>query len=151
MHGNFSHTSRNITLDGHVLRAECKDEHGNWVHSELDLDTCIGNLDGKYSRGTIFLSCTRLKFLTGYLAWDCVNFTHTTKDIKLVEGGTKIEGTLTRVAGGPSAPQGIYLNQRITNKNGKLIFSEFNTSHLVQLGNSFAYGYLMFCALTYIG
>ncbi|KAH8153716.1 uncharacterized protein LAJ45_02529 [Morchella importuna] len=74
--GGFSESSRNIHLvDGHRLRAECRNERGDYQASELNLNTCIGNLNG-------------------YLAWDTPNFSQTSQNIRLVENGTKIEATL---------------------------------------------------------
>lgn len=60
----------------------------------------------------------------GYLAWDCVNFQHTSNDIKLTEGGTKLEAVLRKQDGNYSQPQGIYLNERIVNRDGHLKFGK---------------------------
>ena len=45
----FSLTSKDITLtNDHILNATVRDEIGNWVQSpSLDLDSCIGNDNGK--------------------------------------------------------------------------------------------------------
>lgn len=45
---SYVNSSRNISLTngGRTLRAECQNASGNWVWSELDLDTCIGNPNG---------------------------------------------------------------------------------------------------------
>ncbi|KAH0613785.1 uncharacterized protein H6S33_005671 [Morchella sextelata] len=108
MGGGFSESCKNIELvNGHILRAECRNDQGHHQTSELDLNTCIGNLNG-------------------YLAWDTPNFSQTSQNIRLVENGTKIEATLLQISGHHSAPQGIYLNQRIVNRNGCLRFIPHN-------------------------
>jgi hypothetical protein len=42
-------TSRDVSLaDGHVLEATCRKKDGSWVNSSLDLNTCVGNNNGKH-------------------------------------------------------------------------------------------------------
>lgn len=46
--GSFSDSSQHIELKhGHILKAKCKNSRGDWVDSEIDLNSCIGNLNGK--------------------------------------------------------------------------------------------------------
>ena len=47
----FSTTSYNISLTGTVLRAFCKDDAGEYCDSSIDLDTVLGNADGKFCEG----------------------------------------------------------------------------------------------------
>ncbi|CEL58637.1 hypothetical protein RSOLAG1IB_08700 [Rhizoctonia solani AG-1 IB] len=50
--------------DGHFLVAELQDSEGNWHQSSIDLNECIGNIDGK-------------------LTWGEKNFSESTKNIWL--------------------------------------------------------------------
>ena len=45
--GNFSATSKNIILEGNVLKCQCKDRQGRWCSSQLDLNDKIFNFNGK--------------------------------------------------------------------------------------------------------
>lgn len=45
---SFQATSRNIHLEGTVLKAECRDWDKNWKSSSIDLDTILGNADGSF-------------------------------------------------------------------------------------------------------
>ena len=48
----FSKTSQNIRLQGNsILVADCKKQDGSSKSSSLDLDTLLGNVDGKFTRG----------------------------------------------------------------------------------------------------
>ncbi|KAL0638832.1 hypothetical protein Q9L58_002061 [Maublancomyces gigas] len=106
--GSFSDSCKNMELKhGHILRAECKNAAGHWVTSEIDLNSCIGNLNG-------------------YLSWDYTDFTKSSHEIRLTDNGTKIEARLTRQDHGTSEPQGIYLNERIINRDGRLHFVPHN-------------------------
>ncbi|PUU82051.1 cyanovirin-N-like protein [Tuber borchii] len=101
---SYADSSRNavLTNGGRTLRAECQNADGNWVTSEIDLDTCIGNPNG-------------------YLGWGMQNFSHSSEDIKLEEGGRKLTCRPKTVDGGFRERQGIDLN-RIQNVNGRLVF-----------------------------
>ena len=46
---SFEYTSRNISIVGSVLRAECRDWDRNWKQSSLDLNQYIGSTDGAFS------------------------------------------------------------------------------------------------------
>lgn len=63
-------------------------------------------------------------FPPGYLAWDYRDFKESSQDIKLAEGGTKLEARLRKQDHEMSAPQGIWLNERIINRDGRLHFGE---------------------------
>lgn len=60
----------------------------------------------------------------GYLAWDYRDFKESAQDIRLAEGGTKLEARLRKQDYGMSEPQGIWLNERIINRDGRLHFGE---------------------------
>jgi len=45
---SFSLSSRNIVLDGTILRAECGDARGGYPASEFHLDIVLGNDNGKF-------------------------------------------------------------------------------------------------------
>lgn len=52
-----------------------------------------------------------------------MDFEKSAQDIKLAEGGTKVEARVRKQGqGGMSEPQGIYLNERIVNRDGRLHF-----------------------------
>ncbi|KAL7268614.1 hypothetical protein RUND412_008757 [Rhizina undulata] len=100
----FSASSQDIQLiNGHILKAKCRRPNGEWVWSELDLDRCIGNLNG-------------------FLAWDYENFSHSGHDAHLVNGGTKLDVYIKKADGGERELQGINLNDRIGNEDGRLVF-----------------------------
>lgn len=47
---NYSASSEAFELiDGHILRASCRNEAGEYVQSELDLAQFIGNSDGMFA------------------------------------------------------------------------------------------------------
>ncbi|PWW72357.1 Cyanovirin-N [Tuber magnatum] len=97
-------TSRNPVLinGGRTLRADCQKLDGSWVTSELDLNTCIGNLNG-------------------FLAWDMHNFSDSAEDIRLEEDGRKLTCMVRKVDGGHRERQGIHLD-KIHNSNGVLSY-----------------------------
>lgn len=66
---SYRDSSRNPVLNGHTLRAECQNADGNWVTSEIDLDTCIGNPDGLQTLPSIH---SILRLLT---SWSTLNET----------------------------------------------------------------------------
>ena len=45
--GGFSRTCRNISLNGTKLQGRCANKIGIKMWTALDLDTCIGNIEGK--------------------------------------------------------------------------------------------------------
>jgi len=45
---SFAASSQKAWIEhGHILHAQCKDRHGHWVDSTIDLNHHIGNSDGK--------------------------------------------------------------------------------------------------------
>ncbi|KAJ7662775.1 Cyanovirin-N [Mycena polygramma] len=45
---SFAETSQNYRLVNTVLHAQCRDEHGNFHNSSLDLDHILGNSEGRF-------------------------------------------------------------------------------------------------------
>ncbi|RPA80410.1 Cyanovirin-N [Ascobolus immersus RN42] len=94
-------------IDGHILRASCKNEEGEWCQSEIDLDQHIGNENGHF-------------------IWGGENFSQSAVGINLEEGH-RLTADLVREDGELNtgeARQGIDLNERIGNHNGVLVYVE---------------------------
>lgn len=95
----FIHSSRNVFMDGSILRAECFKPDGNAVPSQLDLDHVLGNIWGEFK-------------------WGHKNFSKSAKDIRL-------EGSTLRARLGTGhqknyIEKAVDLNEGIGNDNGKL-------------------------------
>ncbi|KAL7908236.1 Cyanovirin-N [Trichoderma velutinum] len=100
---SFSASANNIWLeDGHILVATVADEAGNWIDSRIDLNDFIGNEDG-------------------WFMWDGVNFAESANGIRLE--GTLLTAELPKRDGGYRERQGIQLDDRIANINGRLEFN----------------------------
>ncbi|CUS13175.1 unnamed protein product [Tuber aestivum] len=112
----YRNTSRNPVLinGGRTLRAECQKIDGGWVISEIDLNACIGNLNG-------------------FLAWDMRNFSDTAEDILLEEDGRKLTCMVRKVDGRHRERQGIYLD-KIHNFNGVLTYRMLDPVSLESVG-----------------
>ncbi|CEJ84253.1 hypothetical protein VHEMI03424 [[Torrubiella] hemipterigena] len=69
----FNATCRHVTLNGYgrvgetTLEADCKDRHGVWWHTAINLNNCIGNSHGSlvYSPGGNFDKTCRPCFIDG--------------------------------------------------------------------------------------
>ncbi|KAB5589401.1 Cyanovirin [Ceratobasidium theobromae] len=49
---SFSRTSRNVSLNGSTLRAECQRRDGSWGSwSEINTNNFLGNIDGNFQWG----------------------------------------------------------------------------------------------------
>lgn len=48
---SFSESSRNIHLIGSTLSAECCTAEGEWIESQINLDSCLGNINGSFEWG----------------------------------------------------------------------------------------------------
>ncbi|PNP50360.1 hypothetical protein THARTR1_08964 [Trichoderma harzianum] len=100
---SFSASAQNIWLeDDHILVASVADEEGNWHESRIDLDNFIGNEDG-------------------WFMWDGVNFSASANGVRLE--GTLLTAELPMRDGGYRERQGIQLDDRIANINGRLEFN----------------------------
>jgi hypothetical protein len=99
----------NIRLDnGHILRARLRNEKGEWVDSEIDLNDCLGNDDGKFE-------CNGADFL------------QTATNIKLELGGSDridliLRAVLTDGVGNKKEAD-INLGDHIENIDGRLVFN----------------------------
>nr|POE47956.1 cyanovirin-n like [Quercus suber] len=103
MAGNFHASSRNVRLEGHsMLVAEVADVNGHHQWSSIDLNDCFTNENGdlKWARGG--------------------NFSATARHIRLENDGSVLVAELGDGRGGWQHNQ-IYLNERITNDNGRLV------------------------------
>ncbi|KAL4909550.1 hypothetical protein BDW74DRAFT_146784 [Aspergillus multicolor] len=99
---SFARSCSNFHLEnGHVLVATAQDVHGNWRESRIDLNGFIGNQDG-------------------WFMWDGENFANSARDIRLE--GSRLTAELPKRDGGYRERQGIELNDRIGNDNGRLVF-----------------------------
>ncbi|KAH6855535.1 Cyanovirin-N [Chaetomium sp. MPI-CAGE-AT-0009] len=92
--------------DGHMLRAKLRNEAGEIVDAELDLNTCVGNNDGSFE-------------------WDGVNFAESASNIHFqFEGDDPVpilRATLTNM-GGEGIAADINLGERIYNLDGQFVF-----------------------------
>lgn len=98
---SFSKTSTNIKLTGTAtLEADCQKTAGGSTASTLDLDTGLGNTEGKFDRKS-------------------KKFTLSAKDIKL--DGTVLKATLSTTAGS-LLPASTNLDDYVQNDEGVLKF-----------------------------
>jgi len=119
---SFTETTTNIRLrGGHVLVANCRDKDGNWGESEIDLNSFIGNEDGKVKSQSRRVSV--LKEFLGWFTWGGENFAESASDIQL-EGGNYLTADLPMRDGSlDRGRQGIDLNKRIANVDGQLTYT----------------------------
>ncbi|KAK4545015.1 hypothetical protein LTR36_003566 [Oleoguttula mirabilis] len=101
--GNFHASSRDIRLEGPrcTLVAECADTQGHFRSSNLDLNDCFTNSNGRlcWARGG--------------------NFASSARHIRLADGGNALEAELGDGRGGWQYNK-VWLNERITNEDGRL-------------------------------
>ncbi|RPA80435.1 Cyanovirin-N [Ascobolus immersus RN42] len=89
-------------VDGHILKARCKNTRGEWKNSEIDLAHFVGNSDG-------------------WFIWDGKDFHKSARALNL-EGGHYLTADLPKRDGGYRERQGIELNDRISNQDGRLVY-----------------------------
>lgn len=58
----------------------------------------------------------------GWFKWDGRDFSDSARNIRLTEGGRKLEADLPTSGGGYRERQGIYLSERFANEDGRLVF-----------------------------
>ena len=97
--GYYSATSKNVSLAGTVLKADCKTDKGDYQESSIDLNDFISNVDG----------C--LEWRNGMFAANCQNFGLDSSSFLLAECKDE-SGTYYRAA--------INLDHHIINANGVL-------------------------------
>ncbi|QRV93569.1 cyanovirin-N [Ceratobasidium sp. AG-Ba] len=98
---SFSKTSRNIRLQGdNILVAQCERADGeSFADSTLNLDTCLGNIDGSFK-------------------WGEKDYSLTARDVSLE--GTVLSGDLERASGGSYKHSSVNLDDCIENHDGQL-------------------------------
>ncbi|UNI24681.1 hypothetical protein JDV02_010411 [Purpureocillium takamizusanense] len=107
---SFRQSASNIRVDdGHILRASIKNDDGDWVDSEIDLNTFIGNNNGRFE-------------------WGGENYSHSAEDISFRMEGENEETPVLRarlrdVDGNPHDAD-INLDERVGNDNGNFVFGE---------------------------
>ncbi|KAJ5532755.1 hypothetical protein N7494_009307 [Penicillium frequentans] len=101
----FAQSSQDLRIATHdgglILFCRAQTGYGDWKVTEINLDEFIGNDDG-------------------WFVWDGVNVSQSAKSIRLE--GTILTADLPKADGGYRERQGIDLNDRIGNDNGKLVF-----------------------------
>ncbi|QRV93561.1 CVNH domain protein [Ceratobasidium sp. AG-Ba] len=102
---SFSQTSKDIQLhDGKTLSAHCEVAGGgNFVPSRLDLDTCLGNIDGHFR-------------------WGEKNFSQSARSVKLQ--GVELKGDLHSADGKEWKHATVDLDQHIANIDGQLKYKK---------------------------
>ncbi len=99
---SFSLTSKNITVDQNaVLSATCTDLKGNPRNSSLDLNGCIGNIDG-------------------FFEWGGNSVSHSAQDLKMIDN--TLMGQLQKYDQS-WVPASINLDEHIRNDNGVLKYA----------------------------
>jgi hypothetical protein len=94
----FYNTSRNVEIQGSILRAECRRSDNTWHASMIDLNNCLTNSFSQFR-------------------WGFKNFSLSAKDIRLE--GSVLHARLGDAIGGYPAAS-VDLNQRIANEQGHL-------------------------------
>ncbi|RYO96118.1 hypothetical protein DL763_003408 [Monosporascus cannonballus] len=92
--------------DGHILRARLRNEGGELVDAEIDLDEFIGNDNGRFD-------------------WSGKEFSHTAEDISFsIEGGDSVPVLRARLrdVNGEFHNADVNLSERIGNQNGSFVF-----------------------------
>ncbi|PYH89051.1 Cyanovirin-N [Aspergillus ellipticus CBS 707.79] len=106
---SFHETCQNIHLihenGATLLHCEVRRRNNEFVARTIRLDRHIGNTDG-------------------WFLWGGSNFTETARDIQLVpsERGPKLTAFLRTKDGSHRELQGLYLADKIANKDGELVF-----------------------------
>jgi len=98
----FSQSSIDIVLDGSILKAKCQDLEGSFQSSDINLNSCIANHEGK------------LDWALGG------NFAASSRDLQL-HGGPTLQA-ICKQTGGGEVRATINLDECIGNIDGHLIF-----------------------------
>lgn len=104
---SFNTSSSNIRVDdGHILRATLRNGNGDEVESELDLNSCLGNNNGRFE-------------------WGGRDFSGSAENITFtVEGDAQVPILRARLQGSnDSSDSDVNLAERIGNDNGSLSFA----------------------------
>jgi len=104
---SFHLRSENLRLDeGHILRGRLRAEDGNLVDAEINLDDCLGNLNGMFH-------------------WGERGFSGSAKNISFsIEGGGEVPVLRAELSDQNDQTQtrDVNLAERIVNRNGRLVF-----------------------------
>lgn len=96
---SFSESSRNIHLIGSILAAECCTAQGNWVESQINLDTCLGNINGSFE-------------------WGQENYSLSAENVELED--SILSAGLATEEGGGFTDSKVNLDEHISNIDGQL-------------------------------
>lgn len=104
---SFHLTAEDIRIeDGHFIRANLRNEAGEMVFSEVDLNAHIGNENGHFK-------------------WDSSNFSETAENIRFdIEGGGQVPVLRAALRGldGEMYERDLNLAERIENHDGRFHF-----------------------------
>jgi len=97
-------TSNNIRIDGSILSANCRRTNGSYEPSSLDLNSCVGNKNG-------------------IIWWGSSDFYYTAQDVRLgwYDGRPQLLASIRTISGNWHDVD-LELDERIANKNGKLVY-----------------------------
>ncbi|CUS11432.1 unnamed protein product [Tuber aestivum] len=99
---SYHKSSVYISLSGNqVLSALCRTCDGEWIRSTIDLNTVLGNSDGRFE-------------------WGGVRFSHTAKDVTLKDNRTLSAYLKRRDGSWSEKPVEVNLTEHITNHDGAL-------------------------------
>ncbi|KAK7751219.1 hypothetical protein SLS62_006764 [Diatrype stigma] len=101
---SFHTTSEDIRVEGHILKARARNESGDFIHSEINLNDFIGNDDGRFD-------------------WTGKNFSETAENIHFsIEGGASVPVLRARLKklNGEWVDADVNLAERVKNDNGRL-------------------------------
>ncbi|RYP09770.1 hypothetical protein DL765_008326 [Monosporascus sp. GIB2] len=93
--------------DGHILRARLRNENGDMVDAEINLDNYVGNDNGRFD-------------------WSGNGFSQTAEDIRFsIEGGESVPILRARLKNvdGEFCDADLNLSERISNQNGSFVFT----------------------------
>ena len=94
-----------IRIDGSILSANCRRPGGSYEPSSLDLNSCVGNKNG-------------------IITWGSSDFYYTAREVRLgwYDGRPQLLAQLRNNHGYWGPDVDLELDQRIENKNGKLVY-----------------------------
>ncbi|RYP82889.1 hypothetical protein DL770_005496 [Monosporascus sp. CRB-9-2] len=104
---SFHDSAADITVDGHILKAQLRNEDGDNVEAEINLDDHIGNNDGRFE-------------------WGGNGFSQTAEGIHFsIEGGGNVPVLRARLQNleGEFVDADLNLAERFANENGRFVFT----------------------------
>ncbi|OJJ86773.1 CVNH domain-containing protein [Aspergillus glaucus CBS 516.65] len=104
---SFHLTAESLRLEeNHILSAQLRNADGELVDSSIDLNTIIGNVDGR-------------------LEWGGQNFSESAEEVQFgieSENDVPVLRALLKKAGEECAAADVNLSERIVNENGAFVF-----------------------------